>query len=132
MSIRAIGDLIVVFGVVMIVSGFFHFRQVAQMNNILHDIGRKAPRVFRSTNGRFMKLRVYCFAASEQNGKVIDAYYLYTSFIFKPSKMVQATELIGKRIPNLNPEEFADQKYLENTIFNLKEDYRKRKNTRFR
>ena len=77
------------------------------MNNILHRLGAKAPRVFRGINGKFFALQMYVLAASDAEGKILDASYLYTSILLKPSREVKADQLIGQYIPTIDVTKIA-------------------------
>ena len=71
-SIYTISNIIIVVGVIWAITGFFQYLQVVKMNNILHRLGAKAPRVFRGINGKFFALQMYVLAASDAEGKILD------------------------------------------------------------
>lgn len=127
MTIYTISNIIIIVGVVWAITGFFQYLQVVKMNNILHRLGDKAPRVFRGTNGKFFALRLYVLAASDADGKILDASYLYTSLLIKPSKEVRADELIGQYIPSIQTSQLEENKTVYRAVCNLQEDFRKRR-----
>lgn len=127
MTIYTISNIIIIVGVVWAITGFFQYLQVVKMNNILHRLGDKAPRVFRGTNGKFFALRLYVLAASDADGKILDASYLYTSLLIKPSKEVRADELIGQYIPKIQTSQLEENKTVYRAVCNLQEDFRKRR-----
>ena len=100
----------------------------SKMNNILHRLGAKAPRVFRGINGKFFALQMYVLAASDAEGKILDASYLYTSILLKPSREVKADQLIGQYIPTIDVTKLQQDKKVYRAVCNLQEDYRKRCN----
>lgn len=127
MTIYTISNIIIIVGVVWAITGFFQYLQVVKMNNILHRLGDEAPRVFRGTNGKFFALRLYVLAASDADGKILDASYLYTSLLIKPSKEVRADELIGQYIPSIQTSQLEQNKTVYRAVCNLQEDFRKRR-----
>ena len=127
-SIYTISNIIIVVGVIWAITGFFQYLQVVKMNNILHRLGAKAPRVFRGINGKFIALRMYVLAASDAEGKILDASYLYTSILLKPSREVKADQLIGQYIPTIDVTKLQQDKKVYRAVCNLQEDYRKRCN----
>ena len=127
-SIYTISNIIIVVGVIWAISGFFQYLQVVKMNNILYRLGTKAPRVFRGINGKFFALRMYVLAASDAEGKILDASYLYTSILLKPSKEIKADQLIGQYIPTIDVTKLQQDKKVYRAVCNLQEDYRKRCN----
>ena len=127
-SIYTISNIIIVVGVIWAITGFFQYLQVVKMNNILHRLGAKAPRVFRGINGKFFALQMYVLAASDAEGKILDASYLYTSILLKPSREVKADQLIGQYIPTIDVTKLQQDKKGYRAVCNLQEDYRKRCN----
>ena len=127
-SIYTISNIIIVVGVIWAITGFFQYLQVVKMNNILHRLGAKAPRVFRGINGKFFALQMYVLAASDAEGKILDASYLYTSILLKPSREVKADQLIGQYIPTIDVTKLQQDKKVYRAVCNLQEDYRKRCN----
>ena len=127
-SIYTISNIIIVVGVIWAITGFFQYPQVVKMNNILHRLGAKAPRVFRGINGKFFALQMYVLAASDAEGKILDASYLYTSMLLKPSREVKADQLLGQDIPTIDVTKLQQDKKVYRAVCNLQEDYRKRCN----
>ena len=61
-------------------------------------------------------------------GKILDASYLYTSILLKPSREVKADQLIGQYIPTIDVTKLQQDKKVYRAVCNLQEDYRKRCN----
>ena len=127
MTMKIIADLIIAGGVIWAIAGFLQYLHVVKMNNTLHKLGGYAERVFWGRDKKLFKTRLYLLAATNLEGKVVNAVFVYPSRFLKPSKEVPAQELNGMHILNIPEDIYESQESRFRAVAALKKDYTARK-----
>lgn len=118
--------MLIAIGILWVIAGYFTYMQTIKANKIMHELAPLAERLYTGKNAGFMRTRRIVFAAVTNQGTVVEARILCTSFIFKPAKILPFDELKGKNVFRMNPSSMGLEPVMAKALINLKKDAERR------